>query len=35
MASPALGQASSPLLTQKPDDVPDLWFGLWFESCGA
>lgn len=31
MASPALGQESSPLLTQKPDDVPGLWFG----SCGA
>lgn len=27
MASPARGQASSPLRAQKPDDVPDLWFG--------
>ncbi len=35
MASPAPGQASSPLRAQKPDDVPDLWFGSVVRGCGS
>lgn len=35
MASPARGQASSPLRAQKPDDVPDLWFGAVVRGCGS